>query len=334
MTYKGINFNGSHATIGTKLECWCNFIMGEYWLADRMLVLCKVTNPTSSEGLYASAPTVSGLELIKYELDENNYCIIDGTDFYRTYRGAHEFLLWYGSTYEQSVYTLFDDDPKGLINPAGVYIPKYDGILSGALILPPSKMLFANGLSSSVAFEFYKNQQGTYTRAEYDAAGDRIFIGTIAQGSYALHDTAVKLELTHLTEKITIQLVTPECDAETALVEWVSFTGVTRRHLFEVTKHKTETDDAYELLSLDNQTREIKGREDSFTIRLDGLCAYDVWYYADVITSSRVQVSLDGGATFARVQVTTKSVTLPNPDSTDGKVEITVKWKKYDAVDM
>ena len=82
-----------------------------------------------------------------------------------------------------------------------------------------------------------------------------------------------------------------------------------------------------------NDYDDVKGREDSFTIRLDGLNNYDLWYYADLITSSSVKVTLDGEK-WQKVQVTEKNITLPDGEANNGILEISLNYAKYDAVAM
>lgn len=126
-----------------------------------------------------------------------------------------------------------------------------------------------------------------------------------------------------------------ECEATYALVRWVSFTGHTKQHVFELVKPKTAVSDAYSLEPIDNEFVEIKGRVDGFTLKLDNLSPYDMWYYSDVLTSSKVEVSLDHGETFDRVQVTNKDIEILNDGSmSNGVIEFNVNWKRYDAVGM
>ena len=126
-----------------------------------------------------------------------------------------------------------------------------------------------------------------------------------------------------------------ECEAMYALVRWVSFIGRTKQHVFELVKPKTAVSDAYSLEPIDNEFVEIKGRMDGFTLKLDNLSPYDIWYYSDVLTSSKVEVSFDHGTTFDRVQVTNKDMTLLTDGSmSNGIIEFDVNWKRYDAVSM
>ena len=97
---------------------------------------------------------------------------------------------------------------------------------------------------------------------------------------------------------------------------------------------KQTTKNAYSLLPIDGEYIEIKGREDGFTLRLDRLNTYDLWYYSDVLQSSNVQVS-DDAQGWQRVQVTEKSITLPDGEAgTNGVLEIAVNYREYDAVAM
>ena len=104
-------------------------------------------------------------------------------------------------------------------------------------------------------------------------------------------------------------------------------------HHFMLRKPTIASVENYQLLTLDNSYNEIKGRVYGLALYLDDLLPYDLWYYADVITSSKVEVSLDG-QTWNQVQVTNKNVTIPTGEMGNGKLEITVNWRKYDAVTM
>ena len=105
-------------------------------------------------------------------------------------------------------------------------------------------------------------------------------------------------------------------------------------HTFELRDATQTTDEVIKLETLDGTYNQIKGRTDGFKLYLDELTAYDYWYYADVITSSKVEVSLDG-TTWQQVEVTTKSVTIPNTsEGKTNKLEIIVNWRNYDAVTM
>ena len=123
-----------------------------------------------------------------------------------------------------------------------------------------------------------------------------------------------------------------ECGKRYAEVEWVSFTGQTRRHVFEVVKLTEETTNEVSLEMITNEYDVRKDRRVSFSLRLDGLTAYDYWYYSDLVTSSSVKVSLSG-TNYRHVQVTAKKSTIP--ETSAGKpltLEIPVNYVRYDTL--
>ena len=123
-----------------------------------------------------------------------------------------------------------------------------------------------------------------------------------------------------------------ECGKRYAEVEWVSFTGQTRRHVFEVVKLTEETTNEVSLEMITNEYDVRKDRRVSFSLRLEGLTAYDYWYYSDLVTSSSVKVSLYG-TKYRQVQVTTKKSTIPETSS--GKpltLEIPINYVRYDTI--
>ena len=123
-----------------------------------------------------------------------------------------------------------------------------------------------------------------------------------------------------------------ECGKRYAEVEWVSFTGQTRRHVFEVVKLTEETTNEVSLEMITNEYDVRKDRRVSFSLRLEGLTAYDYWYYSDLVTSSSVKVSLSG-TNYRQVQVTAKKSTIP--ETSYGKpltLEIPINYVRYDTL--
>lgn len=125
-----------------------------------------------------------------------------------------------------------------------------------------------------------------------------------------------------------------DCERRYVAVRWVAATGITRLHTFEMRDLMQSADDITKFETADGTYSVSRGRVDGFKLYLENLNAYDYWYYADVINSSTVEVSLDG-ENWRTVEVLTKSVTIPNTNS--GKLsnlEISVNWREYDAVTM
>lgn len=267
-----------------------------------------------------------------YRCDADGNVYIDVTDYVRTYSAGLDDIYFSGSGFE----SLKDIEVQiaGLINPANALIPAHE-CSDAAYIIPPHKFISANGFSHVLAFELQNTSATSWTFREWDDTGALINTGITPGGSVSLDDPVTsKIELTAGAYDMPRVLQPTLCDREYALVQWVSFTGATRRHVWEVVKHTIAPADVTAFLTLDDNYREMKGRTDGLTLRLDGLDAYDFWYYADLITSGNVQISLDGGTTYERVQVTGKSTTIPDGNAINGKLEITINWRHYDAVNM
>lgn len=222
----------------------------------------------------------------------------------------------------------------GRINPTGVLIPECD-YGNNALIVPPLRMISSYGTPAALCFEFYKKTANTLTMREYDRDA-LLKTSQIVNGSVYLDDSIVdkfRIENDDTGAYIERQLVEWECGKRYALVEWESFTGATRRHVFEVVKQTSETSETISLENILNEWTEIKGRADGFTLRLEDLTRYDLWYYSDLITSSNVRVSIDNGATFFRVQVAEKKYTIPDTDAGRlSTLEIPIKFRRYDTL--
>ena len=132
-----------------------------------------------------------------------------------------------------------------------------------------------------------------------------------------------------------VAIVPRRCGVLYAAVEWVSATGHTRRAAWEVREHKQQTGDTVAIATVTNDFDIRKGREDGLTLRLDSLTAFDVWYYGDIVSSSSVRVSLDGGQTWQAVKVESKDVAIPDGDGGElQELKIQVTYAEYDAVVM
>lgn len=262
--------------------------------------------------------------LAVYRPDEDGAIYIDMTDYIRAYQNDLRHV--YVKKDDLDAYDL-TTSVVGLISPNSVIIPPSGVNL--VYIMAPSVMYAPIG-SGLLQYCIYGDGYYMATaRAKYLPGNTTANI--LNENSVPAGTT--RIEFWHLTDNIFAErAIRPlMCDHNYAMVEWVDYTGKTRRHTFEVVKSKTESADAYSLLPTDNEYVEIKGRRDGFTLRLTGLNAYDMWYYADVITSSNVNVSLDG-TNYDRVQVTKKDITIPDGNAADGTLEITINWKRYDAV--
>ena len=295
----------------------------DYWKQERLILTMQVDDNTCKVSFWSNLQGSQGSPIATYTAaGSSTYgdVDIDLTDYVRAYPSVT--TLYIRDISRSTTHTI-SITVKGLINPASVIIPYHFGNAYVAVI-PPYNMI-APTTGKSLIAENFNIGAGASVTGNATMAGNGRYITITGDFSY---------KAVPYGDARAYKLRSRLCGTEYAFVRWVSFSGVTRVHLFEVCKPTIAAAENYNLLPVDNEYIEVKGRVDSLTLRLTDLCAYDMWYYADVITSSKVEVSLDG-TTYTQVQVTTKNITLPDGDTkTSGKLEMAVNWKRYDAVAM
>lgn len=287
-----------------------------YWKQERFIIYLNV-----SADSYVALLNANSAEIARYTPAANGDVYIDITDYLRANAAPTATLTIHDDGIDEEY--IIAVSVVGLINPASVIIPPHS--LSVATICPPS-LMYCDGVNK-LAAELYSDYSA------WTIVGNAALRSDKRQIKDILGDFTLSTYTGQHIDRRTFSTTPLACGVRYAFVRWVSFTGITRLHMFEVAKAKTSTADAYSLLPIDNEFVEIKGREDGFVLRLTGLDSYDTWYYSDLITSSKVEVSMDG-TNYDRVQVVSKNVTLPDGEATDGKLEIEVNWKRYDAVAM
>lgn len=294
-----------------------------FWKAERFLVKWT-TNASEITFAYQSG---GADEMVATYQTANGGVLIDVTNFVRAYPERNRLIFSDGTNTRAVSFTVY-----GLIYPGRVLIPERDDD-DFCAISAPSLMLAPFG-SLQLAFEMWAD------------SGSNFLLGRVKEiPGDTLQNYARSVTLAHATERVefwrlqdtmyrAVDIQPLSCERTYACVEWVSFTGQTRRHVFEITKAEVETGDVVTLANILNEWTEIKGRVDGFTLRLENLDRYDLWYYSDLITSSRVRVTIDG-TNWYDVHVDENEYTLP--ESNAGKLstlEIPVKFRKYDAVSL
>lgn len=294
--------------------------------------------------------------LAHYSLDDAGECVIDMSDLIRTRAAGDVFIFNRNGMRVQSVKA--DFQVVGLINPYSLLVPKTE---SGAAIECPPMMYrqcFA-GEANRVSFELQATKTDTlYLEYRNDELLDFVDVdagtgGAYGNGMEGTTDVVLRVAMTdppsHNDEQGTggeadisagiggvfrvaakFHLIDTDPCKRYATVRWFSATGRVRTHVFEVRDVEQSVGESVDLLTIDGSYNRAKGRVDGFKLYLDNLTPYDCWYYGDIVTSTRVEVSLDG-VTFDQVDITTKSVTIPNGGSTN-KLEVNVNWRKYDAI--
>ena len=294
-----------------------------FWKAERFLIQWTTSADAVSFAYQNGAETV---EVATYQT-ANGGVLIDVTDFARAYPERNTLIFSDGTNTRTVTFNV-----AGLINPAGVLIPERDDD-DFCAISAPSLMLAPFG-SLQLAFEMWSTDGYNFSTGRVkEKPGDTV--QNYARSVTLAHATE-RVEFWHLNanEYRAVDIQPLSCERIYACVEWVSFTGATRRHIFEVTKATVETGDVVTLANILNEWTAMKGRVDSFTLRLENLDRYDLWYYSDLITSSRVRVTIDG-ANWHDVHVDKNNYTLPESNAGKlSKFEIPIKFRKYDAVSL
>lgn len=270
----------------------------------------------------------------KYVVPTSGVLQIDLSDLVRMYASGSFTAKEYGGS-SSSLQTL-QWMRRGLIKPESVLIPETEQT-NGALkllITPPSVMLkqIGSGTGMQTLFEMYGKDSDQFSAGRVVMLPSENTLNFARQ--IAIEPAATAIELWHLTDSSYehINLRELDCGHVYAAVEWISFSGVTRRHTFEVVKQTSEPINEVQIETINNEYDERKGRRDSFTLKLEGLSRYDMWYYGDILTSSKVRVSLDG-TTWRQVQVTGKAIELPTSDEGALSVlEIPVNYRQYDTI--
>lgn len=339
MIYKGINFNGSSYT-GGECKLWCNFdnsAGAKLFLSERHVVCLEY----SGAGDPYIGPDIE-TRIATYSRDENNRVIIDLTDWIRTHYKDRVLTDPRIGVYteDDDIFSLFESvGDVFLRNPNTFPIPPS---LSDVLcIMPPSRMLATDVRDGISGRGFlwgkkgqpsvrYKYRQKGETEWTYIADGEEFWIGTSMYHEGVEIDDGVNV--------FTLEPAKAECGVRYAMIFWRSLAGPYKMHHFVVKSQKTETQGDYSLLMVDNSYNVIKGSEESLILSIDELNTYDLWYYSDILTSSEVKLQAIDGEMLTgseiRLEITTKSVTVPSGDRADGKLEFEAKIKRYDAVTL
>ena len=115
-------------------------------------------------------------------------------------------------------------------------------------------------------------------------------------------------------------------------VRWISRYGVQKQFVWYYKDLRVNVSEVVSIATIDGTYDERKGYMKGVTLFLDELNEYDYWYYSDIITSSKVEVSIGVGS-WRVVQVDTKNVQIPNNDMGKPKVlEVQINFQKYDAI--
>lgn len=305
-----------------------------YWMAERALILIAGASPNGNVRLRVQTknigkPFITRIDAI-YTANDSGILVIDVSDALRMYKNMSNVRVIVNDI-QQGDEAIQNVNIMGLMNPMKLLMPESPNLSTqyGQYIMPPQRML---QVLDTVA-ECYFSQQSQFTIANEEGS----FVDANKR-AIRFYDRLQIARNGTIVAEYQVEQVTNQCRLY-AVVEWVSMTGILRRHTFWVIKPEIEVADKYDLLTTDNSYKEIKGHEDGCTLMIDGLNAYDIWYYSDLAMSSKVRVAIYNGAGYSPgampALITTNKVTMPDGDGGKfGSVEFECKYKKYDAVTM
>ena len=117
------------------------------------------------------------------------------------------------------------------------------------------------------------------------------------------------------------------------VVRWISRYGVQKQFVWYYKDLRVNVSEVVSITTIDGTYDERKEYMQGLTLFLDELNAYDYWYYSDIITSSKVEICMEGSSLWRVVQVDTKNVQIPNNDmGKPNNLEVQINFQKYDAI--
>lgn len=268
-----------------------------------------------------------------FDLDADGRAIIDMSDYIRAYPNTTKIYMACNQDYEWLEIPII---ASGNINPKTLIIPALPCELEGATILPPSVILDAieqpNILLVAGDYLIHKYYNDTYDELE---PIDTVSVVKLATGVIL---SSIEYQWTKTWP------IKPLGTRRAATVEWVGISGHVKRSTWYVKKHTIQSSKT-ELSPLIGQYKSAKGRSETLSLYIDGLNAYDMWYYSDIITSPSVRVVLDedmrqgymdSGRISERyeIEVVTGSAVIPDGNSEHNTLEVQIKYRDYAKITM
>lgn len=265
-----------------------------------------------------------GSDVVSYTPDENKMVYVNLTDYMSVFGDGS---IGVGTPVSSRIDVNYR--VVGMVSPENMIIPRINDIQDFVPIIQPSKMYaLPFGLYGSVSV--WNNSQS-----------DDVYYGAFQSQTQPLGPIASNLEIKEGLFvscgdiKYSTHISPLSCGRTYAAVQWATRWGGVNVMTFEVVDVKQTQENIVELSSRFNGFNVRKGYVQSFVLRLSGLNKYDYWYYSDIITSNDVRVAVNEiDANFGdetRVDVTTKSVTIPNSNGLYS-LELEIKYKRYDRV--
>lgn len=191
-------------------------------------------------------------------------------------------------------------------------------------------------------------EAGTWALAGDVTGNVALIVGAITNATITGNNNELKIVNTiggvdNVVQRV--RLRSRVCDEELVHVLWTSRTGGYKRVLMQRCKAVVSQVDRVSLVDSvwfggGGQPTDFyhgfAGESEEFTLRLEHLTAYDLWWYSDLLTSDYVTVADESlnSPTTRTVEVLTKSITIPDGSVKDTTFEIKVKYRTGDAFNL
>ena len=235
---------------------------------------------------------------------------------------------------------------QGRANPAREWLiaSREDGFQ----LLP--SVIYGDELVNAVEYQFPiyipSGEVGTWSLRGNASGNVALTVGAVTNASITGTNTELSIVKTYNGDDTVIQRVRiqkMQCDESRAVVRWHSRSGgykqvgmdrckasvsqVARVSLEDVAFFGGGSNDLYRFYN------GFAGESEEFSLKVEHLTAYDMWWYSDLLSSDNVLVApfALNDAQVKAVEVTTKSITIPDGSVGDATFEIKVKYKTTDA---
>lgn len=269
-----------------------------YWLKERLFLTINATQATE---VLLLIDAQSDDDALTYNLQSgNNY--IELTRLIN--ENSREIVIKTRGVAGASVDATLQIQVVGDMDYRRIGIPSNDKATTDLYQLPPRKM-----------YTLY----GGDIQAEVGALADFTFDGS--EVAAPTNEQYVECILGEASNDVTINdwhtvLQDVPCGQPYKLVQWRGRLGGQKEHYWLIKDRKWSVGDSVELQSRGYEAR--KAATETMTLYIDDLSDYDVYYYADLITSD--VVIIDG----KQASVKTSSITYPNGIDS-GSIEVEVE---------
>lgn len=304
----------------------------------------KITNfkaDTASVRLVLSSP----INVTSYYLVPTSRELqIDVTDIVRLAESSTIYLSGYNSSGEfvpeESVICKWITNglinPEQDIKPMSELLEKWtekadeEGADVSVSVAPPSRILKHTGLP--LIIEMHGTQDiavhpvGSTSKNMFNSLKSQITI------PYGMNEWFVGNDYERITYGVYGTTERNGCNKACA-VRWISRYGVQKQFVWYYKDQRVSVSEVVNIGTIDGTYDERKGYVQGLTLFIDELNAYDYWYYSDIITSSKVEICMEGSSLWRVVQVDEKNVQIPNNDMGKPKdLEVQINLQAYDAI--